>query len=200
MASMLDMVGSAIIFGILILTVARIQENLNSTMYQNTFNTQTQQLAINIARQMEYDFTKVGYRVGTTNQKIFHADSTKIAFKGGLTYGGTVDSIVYELGELDTTSQNPRDYRLLRTTNSGTISQRIGLVDFRLSYFDTTNTAMATPISTLAAFNAIRSVNVRLRFESLEPVQQAFMDSATYFGVNWEKLIYARNLGGLNLR
>lgn len=200
MASMLDMVGSAIIFGVLILTVARIQENLNSTMYQNTFNTQTQQLAINVARQIEYDFTKVGYRVGTTNQKIFYADSTKIAFKGSLTYSGAVDSIIYELGELDTTSQNPRDYRLLRTTNSGTISQRIGLVDFRLTYFDTTNTAMATPISGLAAFNAIRSVNVRLRFESLEPVQQAFTDSSTYFGVNWEKLIYARNLGGLNLR
>ena len=200
MASMLDMVGSAIIFGILILTVARVQENLNSTMYQNTFNTQTQQLAINIARQMEYDFTKIGYRIPMTSQKIFHADSTKIAFKGSLTYGGTVDSIVYELGEPDTTSQNPRDYRLLRTTNSGTISQRIGVVDFRLSYFDTTNTAMTLPINTVAAFNAIRSVNVRVRFESLEPVQQAFQDSATYFGVNWEKLIYARNLGGLNLR
>ena len=59
---------------------------------------------------------------------------------------------------------------------------------------------MTLPINTVAAFNAIRSVNVRVRFESLEPVQQAFQDSATYFGVNWEKLIYARNLGGLNLR
>lgn len=200
MASMLDMVGSAIIFGVLILTVARIQENLNSTLYQNTFNTQTQQLAISIARQIEHDFTKVGYRIATGSQKVFHADSTKIAFKGALTYGGSVDSIVYELGALDTTTQNPQDYRLIRAANGVEISQRIGLVDFRLSYFDTTNTVMTLPISTVAAFNAIRSVNVRLRFESMEPVQQAFTDSSAYFGVNWEKLIYARNLGGLNLR
>ncbi|GEM_PF-890033 len=199
MASMLDMVGSAIIFGVLILTVARVQENLNSTMYQNSFNMQTQVIAVNMARQVEHDFTKIGYRV--TGQKIFRAESTAVAFKGALTYGGAVDSIVYQLGEADTTTQNPNDFRLLRTSSSGgAVSQRVGLTDLRFTFFDTTNTRIPFPISTTAQLNSIRSINVRLRFESLEPVHQAGLDSAIYFGVNWEKLIYARNLGGLNLR
>ena len=78
MSSMLDMVGSAIIFGVLILTVARVQGNLNSTMYQNTFNLNTQTEAVLLARQIEYDLTKAGYRV--TGAKILIADSTRIAF------------------------------------------------------------------------------------------------------------------------
>lgn len=199
MGAMLDLVGSAIIFGVLILTVARVQENLNTTMYQNTYNLQTQTTAISIARQVEYDFTKIGYRV--SGQKIFRADSTAIAFKGALTYGGSLDSIVYTLGDLDPNTVNPRDYLITRRSNSGTIPQSIGLIDFYLTYYDTTNTRILPPITTTAQFNAIRSINVKLRFESREPLPATNIDTTSrYFGVNWEKLIYARNLGGLNLR
>lgn len=200
MGGMLDIVGSAIIFGVLLLTVARVQENLNTTMYQNTYNLITQTTAINIARQMEYDFTKIGYRV--TGQRISRADTTAIAFNGAMTYGGVVDSIAYTLGEDDATSTNPRDYVLNRYSRlSGiTIPQRIGLSVFYLTYFDTTNAEITQPITTVAQLNAIRSINVRMRFESRDPLPQVGADTSVYFAVNWEKLIYARNLGGLNLR
>lgn len=188
---MLDMVGSAIIFGVLILTVARVQGNLNSTMYQNTFNINTQTTAVNVARQMEFDFAKAGYRV--TGNKIFVADTDRVAFKGALSYGGTADSISYTIGDWDTNSVNARDRSLVRYSRiSGTLKQRIGLTNLSFMYFDTLNNIMTTPVSGSTNLNSIRGINVKLRLESLEPTDAS--DTTSYFAVNWEKLIYPRNL------
>ena len=193
MSSMLDMVGSAIIFGVLILTVARVQGNLNSTMYQNTFNLNTQTEAVLLARQIEYDLTKAGYRV--TGAKILIADSTRIAFKGALTYGGTVDSIAYYPGSEDTTTTNPHDFRFVRyAASKGGLSQRLGMTYFSISYYDSLNNLMPTPVTGADRF-AIRGIHVKFRVESLEPVTDASTRDSSYYAVYWEKLIYPRNLG-----
>jgi len=193
MSTMFDIVASSVLFGILILAVARMQGNLNSTLYQNTYNTTMQTTAVEIARQIEYDFTKVGYRV--TGRKILVADSSKLRFCGALTYGGPVDTIEYFWSEYpDTTTINELDRRLIRaTTLGGPISQRLGVTEFRLSYFDTLNRLIPTPVTGLAKLAAIRSIKAQIRFESFEPIPEA--DSSTYFAVNWEKIIYPRNLG-----
>lgn len=192
MSTMLDMVGAAIIFGILLLTVARMQGNLNSTMYQNTFNLNTQTAAVNLARQIEHDFTKIGYRV--TGQKITSADTNAITFNGALLYGGTVQTVTYSVGTADTSSINPRDYYLQRQDAAGLIKQRVGLISFDLSYFDTSGNKMTTPISGIPAFAAIRAINVKFRLESWEPVTTLTDTIPNYFAVSWEKLIYPRNL------
>lgn len=190
---MLDMVGSAIIFGILILTVARMQGNLNSTMYQNTFNLNTQTAAVNLARQVEHDFTKMGYRV--TGQKVTSADTNAVTFKGALSYGGTVETVTYSVGVADSASLNPRDYYMQRQATAGLIKQRFGLILFNLSYFDTSGNKMTTPISGASAFAAIRAINVKFRLESWEPIRTLNDTTPYYYSVSWEKLIYPRNLG-----
>jgi hypothetical protein len=65
---------------------------------------------------------------------------------------------------------------------------------FKISYFDSTNTLMATPV-TGAGLNAIRGVNIKFRVESPEPVTDAATGESSYNAVTWEKLIYPRNLG-----
>jgi len=193
MGSMLDMVGSALIFGVLLLAVGRMQGNVNSTMSQNTFNLNTQTEAVFLARLIEYDLTKAGYRV--TGPKILIADSTRIAFRGALTYGGVVDSVAYCPGDEDTTTTNPRDFRLLRSTASrGALSQRLGMIYFRISYYDSLNTLMPTPVTGANRY-AIRAIHIKFRVESHEPVTDAVTGEAGYFAVSWEKLIYPRNLG-----
>jgi len=192
MSSMLDMIGAAILFGVLILTVARIQGNLNSTMYQNTFNLNTQTAGVLLARQIEYDITKAGYRV--TGQRIAIADSTRLSFKGALTYQGTVDSIAYYPGPTDTTTMNPNDCRFVRYAKSkGALSQQLGMTYFRIAYYDSLNNRMNTPV-TGASLAAIRGINVKFRLESLEPVTDPFTGVPGYFAVTWEKLMYPRNL------
>lgn len=193
MASMLDMIGAAILFGVLILAVGRVQGNLNQTMAQNTFNINTQTEAVNLARIIEYEVAKAGY--GVTGAKVLIADSTMIAFKGAMTYGGTVDSIVYSTGAADTSTMNPNDYRFVRYAKShGTLSQRLGMTDFLISYFDTTNTRMTTPV-TGAGLTAIRGIGIRFRVESAEPITDISTGLSNYNAVTWQKLIYPRNLG-----
>lgn len=193
MSSLIDMVGAAILFGVLILAVGRIQGNLNSTLYQNTFNLNTQSEAVLLAREFEYELAKAGY--GVTGSKISVADSMKIAFTGAMSFGGTVDSISYYTGAADSSTKNPNDFKFVRyARSSGALSQRLIMTYFRISYFDTTNTRMSTPV-TGAALNAIRGINIKFRVESPEPVTDATTGLSNYNAVTWEKLIYPRNLG-----
>ncbi len=193
MSSLIDMIGAAILFGVLILAVGRLQGNLNSTLYQNTFNLNTQSVAISVARQIEYEIAKAGY--GVTGSKISVADSTRIAFTGSMTFGGAVDSISYYTGAVDSSTKNPDDFRFIRyARSSGTLSQRLVMTYFLISYFDTTNTRMSTPV-TGAGLNAIRGINIKFRVESPEPVTDAATGLSNYNAVTWEKLIYPRNLG-----
>lgn len=192
MNAILDMVGASILFGILILTVARVQSNLNSTLYQNTYNLNTQTAAVNLALQIEYDLAKAGY--GVTGQKMFKADSNAFSFAGALSYGGTVDSITYYVGAMDTSSLNPNDYLFFRNTRStGTLRQRVGLTQFSITYYDTVHKLMTFPITSSAALAAIRSIDIKFRLESFEPVTT--IDTTSYYAVTWEKLVYPRNLG-----
>src|SRR3990172_1900784 len=193
MSSMIDMVGAAILFGVLILAVGRVQGNLNQTMAQNTFNLNTQSEAIYVARLIEYEVSKAGY--GVTGSKISVADDQSIAFKGAMTFGGAVDSVAYYIGEADTTTMNPNDFRFVRyAQSSGALSQRLVMTQFAISYFDSSNTKMTTPV-TGNDLKSIRSINVKFRVESAEPVTDASTGLSNYNAVSWEKLIYPRNLG-----
>jgi hypothetical protein len=187
------MVGAAILYGVLLLAVGRVQGNLNQTMAQNTFNLNTQSEAIYVARLIEYEISKAGY--GVTGPKISVADSHALTFLGAMTYGGTIDSIAYYTGETDTTTMNPADFRFVRyAKSSGVISQRLVMTQFEMSYYDSLNTKMATPV-TGPALNAIRGINIKFRVESAEPVTDASTGLSNYNAVTWEKLIYPRNLG-----
>ena len=193
MSAIMDMIGSAILFGILTLTVIRVQGNLNTTMMENTLNLNTQSYAVVMAREIEHDLTKAGY--GVTGPKIFTADSTELAFIGALTYGGALDSIAYSIGDPDTLSSNPHDFVFIRTARSrGALPIRCGMTDFKISYFDSLNAPMATPIGP-ARRAAIRGINIKFRLESLDAVTDPLTGTTNFFAVSWEKLIYPRNLG-----
>jgi hypothetical protein len=190
---MIDMVGAAILFGVLILAVGRVQGNLNQTLAQNTFNLNTQAEAVYVARLIEYEVSKAGY--GVTGPKISVADAHAVTFLGAMTYGGAIDSIAYYTGTADTTTMNPADFRFIRyAKSSGEISQRLVMTQFDISYFDSLNTKMTTPVMG-ADLNAIRGINVKFRVESAEPVIDASTGLSNYNAVTWEKLIYPRNLG-----
>lgn len=193
MSSVLDFIGSAILFGILALTIIRVQGNLNTTMMENTLNLNTQSYAVALAREIEHDITKAGYSV--TGSKILKADSTEIVFKGAQIYGGSIDSVGYSVGAADTASTNPHDFLFKRTAiTGGPLSIRCGMTYFRISYYDSLNNIVHTPV-TGSGLAAIRGINVKFRVESLDPVTDPLTGDVNYFAVSWEKLIYPRNLG-----
>jgi hypothetical protein len=193
MSTVMDMIGAGILFGILALTIMRVQGNLNTTMMENTINLNTQSYAVVLAREIEHDLTKAGY--GVTGNKIFKADSTEIAFKGAQIYGGSLDSIAYSIGGADTSSMNPNDFQFIRAAKSGgPLSFKCGMTYFRISYYDSLNNPIHTPV-TGVALSAIRGINIKFRVESLDPVTDPLTGDVNYFAVSWEKLIYPRSLG-----
>ncbi len=196
MSIMLDYIASMLMFAVLAVSVARIQLNLNSTVSQNTFSITTQENCVALARQIEYDFLKIGLHV--SGQKIFYADSVKIAFKGDLLNRGIPDSVVYSAGTTsqNSTSENPRDFPLFRKLNGTTVKQNWGLTNLRITYFDSLSHLIPVPITTTATCNLIRGINVRLRVESPAPIYTYY--DTTWSAVAWEKLLLPRNLWQLN--
>jgi hypothetical protein len=196
MAIMLDYIASVLMFAVIAVSVARVQMNLNSTMAQNTFSVTTQENCVSLAKQIEFDFLKIGLHV--SGQKIFYADSVKIAFKGDLRNCGIPDSVVYYAGTIsqNTYSQNPRDFPLFRKLNGTTVQQNWGLTSLVISYFDSVSHIIATPITTTANCNLIRGINVRLTVEGQAPVYSYY--DTTWSAIAWEKLLMPRNLWQLN--
>jgi hypothetical protein len=195
MSSIIDMITSAVVFGILALTVARVQSNINATMYQNQFNVVVQTNAVELARQVEWDFAKIGHHV--SGHKILLADSTEIRYSADIDNKNVVNAIRYFVGD---TSQCPKttnrnDFPLFRTQDGSTVTQNWGLTSFKITYYDDANVQIPTPITNATALASIHSVKVAFRLESAEPVVS--LQDTSWAAVTWEKNIVPRNLGDL---
>jgi len=192
---MLDYIASMLIFGILILTIARVQSNINTTLYLNTQSIVTQGNATSLARQIEWDFLKIGHRV--PGQKIIYADSISLRFKSDLENRHIIDDVRYRIlatSELPSTF-NPRDFPLVRETGSGTIKQNFGLVEFKLHYVDSLYRPIPMPITTVSACARIKGIYVSFRVEASEPTVTAV--DTQWAAVSWQKLLFPRNLNSL---
>lgn len=184
-----------IIFGILTLTIARIQTNINTTLYLNTQSIITQGNATSLARQIEWDFLKIGHR--TVGQKIFYADSTRLVFKGDLENRYVQDSITYAIGTTDNATHtfNPRDFPLYRYEGGSLNTQHFGLIEFKLSYIDSSYSRIPMPITTTAQASLIRAINLYFKVESAEPTMTP--SDTLWASISWQKLMFPRNLNNL---
>lgn len=195
-SSLVDMITSTVIFGVLALTVARVQTNINVTMFSNQHNVVAQTNAVEFARQIEWDFTKIGHHV--SGQKILLADSTQIWFKADLTNKMVVNTVRYFVGDTSQCSMtmNKSDFPLFRTHDGQTVKQNWGLTHFKITYYDNADKKMLTPITNAADLAKIHSISVAFQLESPEPVVS--LHDTTWAAVAWEKTIIPRNLGSLN--
>lgn len=195
-SSLVDMITSTVIFGVLALTIARVQSNINVTMYQNQFNVVTQTNAVEFARQIEWDFTKIGYHI--SGQKILLADSTQIQFRADLANKSVSNIVQYLVGDTSQCSftMNKNDFPLFRIQDGRTVKQNWGLTHFRMTYYDDSDVKILTPITAASDLARIHSIKVSFELQSAEPVVS--MHDSTWAVVTWEKTIVPRNLGNLN--
>jgi hypothetical protein len=184
-------------FGVLLLTVARIQLNINAAMFQNAFSVRTQTNAVQMARQIEYDLLKAGNKIA--GRKIWYCDTNKFVFVGSINnVTNQRDSVEYYMGTTSeaTFSMNPRDFPLKRKISGGTpLEQQWGLVRFGFWYYDSNNVRISTPFSDATNCNNVRAIKVFFRVEANEPVISEV--DTLYSSVTWEKLLVPRNLNNL---
>jgi len=145
--TLIDVIGSMIIGGIVMLLLFRLNDAGTENVYNNTGELIAQENIAAVVSVIEYDFRKIGYssdldQIATVTKLsdiILLADSTHIRFKADIDedFGWeTVDYYTGPTSELLSTP-NPRDKYLYRVIDNETpVRINLGVTHFRLRYFD----------------------------------------------------------------
>lgn len=191
----MDYVISGVVFGIMTVAVARVQININSTLYDNTFNVMVQSNAVQLALQIEHDFLKAGYRV--PSGAISVADSTRLTFSSDLDNNNSVVTLAYYIGDSTQIpgTVNAHDFPMYRSRAGVTVKQNWGLTYFTLAYYDSAMNKIPTPVTGTSNLAKIRAIQASFILQSSEPVLTGY--DTTWPAVTWKKLMYPRNLNNL---
>jgi hypothetical protein len=189
MSDWLDIAGSFVIGGIIILIFANLNLSINAGASENLYSGIVQGGLTSAADLIEHDFYKIGYRC--SGNKIEIADSNEIKFYSDMDNDGVPDQINYFLGNVDsfTETSNPKDFLLTREKNNEQPGASIPVVDFKLTYYDSLGQKIDyTLLSSQAERDKIKTVRIRMKCESSDMIDDH------YEAVEWEKTIKPKNI------
>jgi len=152
---MLDILGSVVIGGILMLSIANVNENSTENLYKGTGNLVAQTNLATIVQILENDFRKIGYcadwqQIPTPTEAILFADSTSIRYLTDVQSDGVVDTMFYYIDYATDIPEtpNPRDRFLYRVINSETpVGVNLGVTQFKLNFYSALGTELTFPIA-----------------------------------------------------
>lgn len=179
---LLDLAGSSIIAGIMLLMMLNINMYQSDTRFASDSELQLQQNAKTLSDILSYDLRKIGYE--HDDNPFLHADSGKLSYYADMDRDGTPDIVTYTISDPSAASSttNPNDRVLLRQVNDEiSAGPSLGLTKLKFSYFDELG-------NTTSDFDKIEFVRAEFWVESIEPVNKEYL--FTY----WELTISPRNL------
>lgn len=94
MNAMLEVAGSSIIGGMIVLMILQTNITITNSVYYHTLNTANQINLTTIAQVIDNDIKNAGYRV-TDSIKIYSTDSTNLCIRHDIDDNGVVDSVRY---------------------------------------------------------------------------------------------------------
>jgi hypothetical protein len=190
MGYLLDIVGSFIIAGMVVMILLAVNINNSAASNAILFTTIEQGKMTDVSELIEYDFYKIGYRI--PDEKIAIADSNEIKFYTDINNNDFADSVHYYLGELTdlSSTSNPNDKPLYRRRNdTDNLTTKIPVVDFHLSYFDSIgNTLDYASLTSSAVRDRIKSIKIKITVESDEMYDEQYRTS------EWKKKVSPKNL------
>jgi hypothetical protein len=193
-STLLDILGSIIIGGLVLLILFRVNTSATSNLYTNTSEANVQSAMISVGQVLEEDFRKIGYckdwtKIPDPTKAILFADTSSIKFLTDLNNDGNVDTLSYYLGPASEllNTPNPNDRLLYRVANSETPkSSNVGITEFKITYFDTFGNILSTPVTPPSQ---IQKMQIDIKVENTEPID------STYVVAFWRQLrLTARNL------
>ncbi|HMD14645.1 MAG TPA: hypothetical protein VKI62_08475, partial [Bacteroidota bacterium] len=157
-STMIDIVGSYIIAGILLTFMLNLDRNLTQANYTAVNDVVVQTNLVNAAKIIETDFRRIGYCANPDNipdpsKAIISATQNGISFISDVNGDGTVDTVTYSVGTAATLTQtaNPKDFMLYRKVKTGATSSSIGyslgLTQFQFVYYNTLGDSLPFPIT-----------------------------------------------------
>jgi hypothetical protein len=192
--TILDILASIIIGGILMMITWRLSDAATEKTYNNSGELSLQQNLATVAQILENDFRKIGYCADWNNfpdpsKAIVFADTSNIIYLTDIDLDSDMDSIRYYLGptsELSSTP-NPRDRLLYRVLNhESPLASNLGVTQFKMVYFDALGDTVYPPITVAGS---ITSIEINLSVESVAAYDQK------YSSAFWRQIrLVARNL------
>ncbi len=193
-STLLDILGSIIVGGLILLILFRLNTSATSNLYNNTSEANVQSAMISVGSVLENDFRKIGYckdwtKIPDPSKSILLADTSSIKFLTDVNNDGIVDTLYYYVGPTSAllNTPNPRDRLLYRVVNSETPkSSNVGVTKFKLTYYDSFGNTLTTPVNPPGQ---IQKMQIDLQVENPEPID------STYVVAFWRQLrLSARNL------
>jgi len=190
MNSLLDVIGSSIIGGIMYLLLFQVNSQISMTsieILQSTFSSRNTVDAVTV---LEYDLNKLGYRVA--GDFITAAEENKIEFWSDIKNEDSTVKVLYFLGDSTEVSGtiNPNDRPLYRRVADGD-TQMVSVVrDFKITYLDSAyNKISYASLNNQTNRNKISGTRVYLRIESSQPSE------GIYPYIEFKRTIIPKNLG-----
>ncbi|MFH1008459.1 MAG: hypothetical protein V1800_13315 [Candidatus Latescibacterota bacterium] len=193
MGTNMDLIGSFIIGGTLILTILTLNATLADSSYQNTLDLIVQQNMTALGRIIQDDFSKMGFGVFDPATVLLLADSTHITFQTDLDQDGQADTLRYYISEpaAATSTLNPDDRLLYRVVNSEPVQgDSWGVTEFALRYLDIGGLETGD-------LGSVRAVEVSLMLKGADPYGRITVEGVEkdrYSQAVWETTFWPRSL------
>ncbi len=184
MSTHLDIVGSIILAGMLMLSIARFNADRQAALITVSSQSSNQMYMESATSLLMFDLRKAGYRVNAGNAFLL-CEPRRMVFRGDLENDGSVDTVEYVWRGAVNYTPNPNDTLLWRfvnqpgamsTISSNTTGSDLGIVNIRFRYYTGTGAETTTP-------SAVRTVRVTMRVQSRYPVNNEFEEFSTDFRV-----------------
>ena len=194
MSTLLDIIGSSFIAGMIILLIIKMNLFISNATIASDNELQLQQNAKTLAEILNNDFRKIGYKYEGTS--ILTAEKEHIKFVGDLqrpgeTGYGTIDTVEYFVKDSTFTSGNTNQndiilVRVLNGTDSITGSS-LGLVKLNFSYLDSLN-FLTTDLT------KISYIKTEIWVEPVEKIDNFITGHQDSVFTYWEFTINPRNI------
>lgn len=202
MNTLLDILGSVFIAGLLLIVMMRLELFSKQTSYTSDNELKLIQNTKTLAEILEYDLRKIGYRHDKSiSPAITFADSTILEFWSDIDSSGynSINKVKYFISDSTnvTGTMNPSDIILNRTIsdkNNNILNTMtgpsLGLVKIKFTYLN----ANQDTIAYRTQLDQIRYIKTEMWIESEYAVSDAFKDSSSYQVTYWEFTIHPRNI------
>ena len=190
---MLDIIGSLSTFGLLLLTVLRLNAAAGESTYAYNQNYLLQRNMVVLTVMLESDLKRVGTETYDQYGGIQFADTTDLLFRGVLQNDTAISTVEWKLGPYNGTTPNPNIRFLSRIKNGVESRMNLGVTQFKFAYWSIidANTKLTTPIIGGAANGGggnIGPVSVYIRLESPYKMKQQYMSDTSQYDMVWRQI------------
>ncbi len=193
-STLIDIMGSIIIGGMLMMILFRLNDAAVANSFQFGGELLIQKNLVEVVDLLEFDLRKIGYcadwkKLPNPSKYIVSVDKNSIKYLTDVDSDGNVDSLSYYLGpasELSKTA-NPRDRMLYRKVNNERpLAANLGVTAFEFTFFDVFGNQIPFPI---AVPGEIQSMQIDIAVEDIAAYDE------NYQRIFWRQIrLAARNL------